>query len=246
MLIKVVGAQFGFDGAFWFQAILLLIGAGFLTRVDVPAHEHVRDRRPVLAETSEAVRHILDDKHLTTLFALLFTASFTINPAVMVTVQALVKNEFGRGADDAAFPFAAMGAGIAVSSFFLMRKGEMANKGAVFQRAMMVGTAVTFSTGLAPQFWQVIALGGVMGLAGGFFINMNQGLIQSNTPPEMMGRVMGLYALVSGGLTPFGALALGFLGQGVGNGAAISLVSALAFSIVLTIFLRGKAIREIS
>jgi hypothetical protein len=70
VLIKVVGDQFGFDGAFWFQAGFLLLGAAFLTRVDVPDHEEDRDRRPILTETREAVRHILDDNHLTTLFGL--------------------------------------------------------------------------------------------------------------------------------------------------------------------------------
>ena len=53
--------------------------------------------------------HVFDDHNLATLFGLLLVASLTINPAVMVTMQAHVKDELGRSAGDAALPFALMG-----------------------------------------------------------------------------------------------------------------------------------------
>lgn len=246
VLVKVVGDQFGFDGAFWFQAGLLLIGSLFLTRVDIPEHTESGERRPILTETREAARHILNDRHLTTLFALLFTASVTINPAIMVTVQAHVKDQFGRDAGDAAFPFAAMGAGMAISSFYLMRKGDMPNKGAVFQRALMTSTALTFLTGLAPEFWQVIALSGLLGLSGGFFINMNQGLIQANTPQRLMGRVMGVYTLVANGLFPVGALVLGIVATHVGTQATICGAAVVGFAVVTTTYVRNTELRNLS
>jgi len=210
VLAKAIGDHFGFEGAFWFQAALLFVGVGFLTRLEVPPHEVVHERRSVTVETKLAVRHVLDDHHLKTLFGLLLVASMTINPAVMVTLQAHVKDELGRTAGEAAIPFAFMGLGIAISSFVVLRKGDMRNKGAVFQRAMMCGTAITFLVGRSNSFTQVVVLAFFMGLAGGFFINMNQGLIQANTPQPMMGRVMGLYTLVTVGLLPFGALMLTF------------------------------------
>ena len=174
VLVKVVGDRFGFEGAFWFQAGLLVFGTVFLLLLEVPTHEEERDRRSVVAEVRDAVHHILDDSQLKTLFGLLLTSSLTVNPAVMVTLQAHVKSELGRDAGDAAVPFAVMGIGIAISSLFLMRKGDMANKGAVFQRAMMVGGTMTLLIGFANSFAVVVGLSLVMGLAGGFFINMNQ------------------------------------------------------------------------
>ena len=115
------------------------------------------------------------------------TASFTINPAVMVTIQAHVKEDLGRTAGDAALPFALMGLGMAISSFVVMRKGDMNNKGAVFQRAMMCGAVITFFSGLSNSFAQVVALAFLMGLAGGFFSNMNQGLIRALHAPAVHG-----------------------------------------------------------
>ncbi len=245
VLAKVAGDQFGFEGAFWFQAILMFVGVAFLIRLDVPPHEEVRERRSVLDETRTAVRHVLDDPHLKTLFGLLLTASLTINPAIMVTIQAHVKGELGEDAGQAAVPLALMGAGIAITSFVVMRKGDMQNKGAIFQRAMMCGAVITFLVGRTTTFGQVLVLAFLMGLAGGFFINMNQGLVQANTPQALMGRVMGLYTLVNVGLMPFGALTIGIIASQVGTGNAISGAAAIAFMVVVTTYVRNSELRRL-
>jgi len=246
VLAKAVGDRFGFEGAFWFQAGLLLVGLVFLLRLRVPDREVAADRRSLLAEVRLALRHVFDDRHLSTLFGLLLVASLTINPAVMVTIQAHVDDELGRDAGDAAIPLALMGLGIAITSFVVMRKGDMANKGAVFQRAMMVGSTITFLTGMSNSFVQVCALAFLMGLAGGFFINMNQGLIQANTPQEVMGRVMGLYSLVTLGLLPVGALMLGVVAEWIGAGATISVAAAIGFAVVATTYVRNADLRRLS
>jgi MFS family permease len=245
VLAKLVGDQFGFEGAFWFQAILMFVGVLFLLRLDVPPHDEVRERRSVADETKTAVRHVLADTHLKTLFGLLLTASLTINPAILVTIQAHVKDELGQDAGQAALPLALMGLGIAMTSFVVMRKGDMKNKGAIFQRAMMCGATITFLIGRTTEFWQVLALAFLMGLAGGFFINMNQGLVQANTPQALMGRVMGLYTLVNVGLMPFGALGLGLLASRIGTGNAISAAAAIGFVVVTTTYVRNTELRRL-
>jgi MFS family permease len=245
VLAKVVGDQFGFEGAFWFQAILMFIGVLFLLRLEVPPHAEVRGRRSVLDETRTALRHVLDDPHLKTLFGLLLTASLTINPAILVTIQAHVKDELGQDAGQAALPLALMGLGIATTSFVVMRKGDMENKGAIFQRAMICGTVITFLTGRTTTFGQLLVLAFLMGLAGGFFINMNQGLVQANTPQALMGRVMGLYTLVNVGLMPFGALSIGVLASQIGTGNAISLAAAIGFAVVMTTYVRNTELRRL-
>jgi MFS family permease len=246
LLAKVIGDQWGFDGAFWFQASLMFVGVLFLLRINIPPHPDLAPKRSVLAETKDGLRHVLGDDNLRVLFGLLVLASLTINPAIMVTLQAHVKDGLGRTAGEAAAPFAVMGIGMAISSVVVMRKGNMKNKGAAFQRAMICGSAITILTGRTTEMWQVLVLAFFMGLAGGFFINMNQGLIQANTPQPLMGRVMGLYALTMFGFMPFGALLLGVVASWTSPGAAISGAAAVSLVVVVTTYVRKRDLRELA
>ncbi|MCP5028430.1 MAG: MFS transporter [Actinomycetia bacterium] len=246
VIAKLVGDQFGFDGAFWFQAILLGVGLLFLLQLEVPDVGERGPKRPIVHETLDAVRHVRADRSLRTLFFLLMVAGFTINPAVMVTLQAFIKEELGRQAGDVAPLLAMMGVGIAISSAVVMGKGDMANKGALFQRAMMTGATMTLFMGRATDYWQLFPLVLCMGLAGGFYINMNQGLIQANTPQHLMGRVMGLYTMVQTGFMPIGALVLGLAASRFGTGNTISVVAAIGLTTVVTTYIRNAELRRLS
>ena len=168
-----------------------------------------------------------------------------MNALMFVTIQAFVKEELGRDAGDAAPLFALIGVGLAVGSVIVMKRGDMKAKGTIFLRAMLFGTMTLTLMGFTTAYWQLAVLCAVMGVAGGFFINMNQGLIQSNAPPELMGRVMGLFTLVQQGLTPIGALAYGLLASAIGPASTIVAGAGSASAITLITYLRAQAIHEI-
>lgn len=243
---RAFGDWFGFDGAFWWLAALTAVGTLALTRLVSPGPATTGSKATLTEAVGEGMRFVWGERGIRSLFLLLAVSGLVMSPIMFVTLQAYIKEELGRSAGDAAPMLALMGIGIAGSSVFIMRKGSVEQKSVKFMRAMLGGTTAMFLMGRTTAYWQVLALAVLLGACGGFFINMNQGLIQSNTPPEMMGRVMGLYAMVSVGLTPFGALGLGFLGAAIGVGRAISLASVIAFSVVMLVYLRDKEIRLIS
>ncbi len=82
-----------------------------------------------------------------------------------------------------------------------------------------------------------------MGLAGGFYINMNQGLIQANTPQALMGRVMGLYTLIQVGLMPFGALGLGLIASAIGIGVTMSAAAVVTHAVVIATYILAKDLK---
>lgn len=247
VVVQQVGDRFDFDGAFWFLCLLLVLGLLAVWRLEVPARQEAPGpKRPVLTDTIEAVGHVVRDPSLRVLFLLLSVAGLTVNPAVMITLQAFIKEELGRNSGEAAQPFALMGVGLAISSFVVMRKGDMPNKGAAFQRALMLGSTMTILMGLTTEFVQLLPLVFVMGLAGGFYINMNQGLIQANTPQALMGRVMGLFTLVQVGLMPIGALILGVVAGVVGTGRTISGAALVALVVVVATYITGRDLRTLA
>lgn len=246
VLARVAGAQFGFEGAFWFQAGLMIIGVFFLRKLRLPPQAERGSKRSVRAETSEAVRHVWHDHHLRTLFGLLILASVTINPAVMVTAQVHVKDALGRDAGDSALTLACMGVGIAITSLILIRKGDMRNKGMLFQRAVIMGSTMTFLLGRSNTFTMMLIVSLFMGMCGGFYINMNQGLIQSSTPQALMGRVMALFVLTQAGFMPLGAIGLGFIAHRYSTGIAISGAGAVAWMAFVTVYIRNADLRRLA
>jgi len=243
---QAFGEWFGFDGAFWWLAALVAAGTLALLPMASPGPATTGDKATLSEAVGTGLRYVWGEAGIRALFVLLALSGFVMTPIVFVTMQAYIKEELGRSAADAAPMLAVFGLGLAISSIYIMRRGSMEEKSVKFMRAMLGGTFCMILLGRTTAYWQILALAVIFGACGGFFINMNQGLIQSNTPPPMMGRVMGLYGLVSQGLTPFGALGLGFLSSWIGIGNAVSIVAVIAFLIVLFMYLRSSAIREIN
>ena len=74
-----------------------------------------------------------------------------------------------------------------------------------------MGGLILAGIGLSPWYPLTATLMFVGGLGGGFFMNLNQTLVQANTPHELMGRVVSIHTLGFQGLGPFGALLAGAL-----------------------------------
>lgn len=230
-LVKIAGDLFDFEGVYGLQVVMLIVGLFFLRRLQTPPVTESPKRR-LIQEAASALRHVVNDLRLRVLFLLLAVAAISVNAAVMVTMQAKVKEELLRDSGDMAYLLGVMAVGIAITSVVVMRKGDMKRKGGKFQQAMMCGSALVVCMGQASSFKVLLPLFFLMGLAGGFFITMNQGLIQSATPRELMGRVMGLYLLVQFGFMPIGALGLGWAASLAGPGNVVSVCGAVSLLIV--------------
>jgi predicted MFS family arabinose efflux permease len=245
VLFQLIGDRFGFAGAFGSQVALLAIGLVALGPLRVPVNPAERHPGSITTQLRDAVVHIRGEPRVAKLFVLLTVASVTVNPSVMVTLQAFVKEDLGGDGGDVAPLLAAMGLGIAITSSIIMRKGDMARKGALFQRAMMCGSALVVLMGRVPAYHYLIPLTFLMGLAGGFYINMNQGLIQANTPERLMGRVMAIFTLVQLGFMPIGALVLGVVASRVGLGTTISGAGAVGLATVVYTYLTDEKLRTL-
>jgi len=243
-LVKIAGDLFAFEGVYGLQLVMLIVGLFALRHLQTPPVTEGPKRR-LIQEAASALHHVMNDLRLRVLFLLLAVASISVNAAVMVTMQAKVKEELLRDSGDMAYLLGVMAIGIAISSVVVMRKGDMKRKGGIFQQAMMCGSALVVGMGQASSFKVLLPLFFLMGLAGGFFITMNQGLIQSATPRELMGRVMGLYLLVQFGFMPIGALGLGWAASVVGPGNVVSVCGAVSLVIVGWTYLGFSTIRNL-
>ena len=226
VLARLAGTVFGFEGAFGFMVGLVFVGLLVLVPLRVPPHEHVTESRPVRRDLADLWVWVGESAPVRKLLVLLSMAGVTIMPLGMILMQAHVKDGLGRDSGDAAFPLATMGVGLAITSLVVMRKGDLANKGGWFMGALVIGGSSVCAMGQTTALWQMVALGLSMGLGGGLYMTMSQGLLQTHTPQPLMGRMMAVFALVQAGVTPLSALIYGYVAESVGTGATMSVGGA--------------------
>ena len=157
----------------------------------------------------------------------------------------IARDEFGRSADDSGLLFALMGAGMIATSIGLIRhRQRITRRGLVFMLGMVAGTSNQIVQGFVPSYLWLAVLMFLWGASGGFYMNINQTLIQELTPREKMGRVMSLTSLTQGGLVPLGALVASALAGAIGPQRAMSIFGVVSLSCVLVTLAIAKELRQ--
>jgi MFS family permease len=176
----------------------------------------------------------------TTAFVGTFSANSPITNALMAT------HEFGRGAGD----FGLLGSITAIGS--LAGAALAARRKSVSWR-FVVASAIAFATmNLLSAFMPGYAAFAValvpVGLSQLTFITAANSSLQLGAAPEMRGRVMALFMMLTMGTTPIGAPLIGWIAQQAGPRAALvisNLVALLGIAVVLTLHLVAASKRRI-
>ena len=184
-----------------------------------------------MAEIAEAAEFVGRDAGVRTLFALHLAASLCLRPFVDLLPAHVAR--LGGGAAMLGFATSAFGAGAVLGAGWM---AAAASDGALARR-LLVGTAVAilalllvaWEGGTAPFLLALGAFGAAMMVRATATLTT----IQLVVPPEMRGRVSGLYSTVIRGGAALGAVLIGlaaaWLGLGVATaGAALLCAAALA------------------
>lgn len=198
---------FGIGAGFWLLAIASVIGAlryGSCPLPDRLAGDGVQRQGAI----REGARIALGTEPLRTLLAL--TAVF----GIAIASVTLLLPEFARDVLDkeslaASAINVAMSVGMVSTSMLLAMKWSPKHPG----RVLTGLTIVTLGGGLiaigsARSYVLVVLFAWMWGLCGGLAMTLMRTLTQVHTPPELMGRVMGLAAMAQNGAFPIGALML--------------------------------------
>jgi MFS family permease len=237
----------GVGWAFALQAACFALGFIAAARIDAPAHPVVEQRPRLRTDILEGLHFVWGHAVLRPLFALLAVGGGLMAGAAFTLLPKIAREHFGRDAAEAARLFALMGLGMVITSLMLMRyRSRIRYRGLVFMVAMVFGTANQVVQGIAPSFLLLEVLLLFWGLSGGFYLNLNQALIQEFAPLDRMGRVMALSSLLNAGLMPIGALFAGFLAAVTGPRTALSVFGALGLACVLSTLWRSQSLRRIA
>jgi MFS family permease len=204
-------SRWGIEGAFWVQAALYAVGFCALVPLRLPPQQ-VRTEKPKLRhELSAGLGFIVGHREIRVLFILLMGSVIFMMSPWMVLGPQFAREEVGATGGSATFLYTMLGFGQFVTSMWLLRNSHrVKQKGLWFMFGLTAGASVQILIGPAPSYVSLALILFAWGLTGGFYLNLNQTLLQRHAPPEVMGRVMAVHSLLMVGLAPMGALAIGY------------------------------------
>ncbi|MEY3744580.1 MAG: hypothetical protein RL430_460 [Actinomycetota bacterium] len=214
----------GIQGAFWFQAALYGLGLLTLVPLELPPSANA-ERRRLRDEILGGLTYIRESEAVRSFFILLgCSVIFMMSPWIVLGPQ-IAKEQVGATGSQTTLLFALLGVGQLITSLGIMRwNHRIRQKGLWFMCGLCWGSSVQVLLGQSSGFITMGLFLFLWGIGGGFYMNLNQTLIQNNTPPALMGRVMAIQSLLMSGLAPAGALLVGFIARRVDS-------APLAFSV---------------
>jgi MFS family permease len=225
----------GIKGAFWLQAALYAIGFLTLVPLELPP-SHNTQRKRLREEIFGGLAFIQSNAAVRSFFVLLAgSVLFMMAPWIVLGPQ-IAKEQAGASASQTTVLFAMLGVGQLLTSTLIMRfNHKMIRKGMWFICGLCWGGSIQVLLGQSNSiFWMGVLLF-AWGMGGGFYMNLSQTLIQNNTPPQVMGRVMAFHSLLMSGLAPTGALLVGIIARGIDN-VPLTFSAAGALMLLLAIY----------
>lgn len=213
-LSGVIISRWDVKGAFAFTTVLYLIGAVCLVPVKLDrtapdaAPTGRRPRQP--GAITEGLRFVVGHEGIRALFLFLAIAALFLIGPWGVLVPQLARARLGRDVLDAGIMIASLGAGTIVSTLIQAMLRDIPRKGLVFLAVVAISGVMLALVGLSTSYDLTLALMFVWGVATGFFMNLIQTLIQSNTPERYLGRVAAVQTIAMQGVAPFGSLLAGW------------------------------------
>lgn len=228
-------SQWGIGGAFWLQSVLYALGFLTLIPLRLPSI-HNPERRELRQEIFGGLSFIQKDAAVRSFFVLLAgSVIFMIAPWMVLGPQ-IAKEQAGASGSQTTVLFAMLGVGQLVTSTLIMRfNHKMIKKGLWFMCGLCWGGSIQMLLG---QSSSLIGMGIFLfawGMGGGFYMNLSQTLIQNNTPPQVMGRVMAFHSLLISGLAPMAALLVGVIARKLDN-APLTFSCSGALMLILAVY----------
>ncbi|MCY3881999.1 MAG: MFS transporter [Dehalococcoidia bacterium] len=234
----------GIGGAFIAQGVVLLVGTLALVPLRVPDARSAGQQREPMQDLLEGIRFVWGHRGIRSLILLLaVTGIFMMGPFGTLMPQ-IAKEELGRSAFEAGLLFAFMGAGMTISSLGIASVPDLKNKGGWFIASLMTAGFVLPALGFSPWYALTAVVIFLGGMGGGVFMNLNQTLVQANSPHEMMGRVVGIHTLAFQGIGPMGGILAGFMAHLLGAPMWMGISGGILLALTTTAFLTQPALRK--
>ena len=198
----------------------------------------------------QVVREVSGNRPIITMIVLAGCVSFFVGTAFQATMP-----EFAHdlGTEKADFAYSALlganAAGAVIGGFLLEGRGWLPPRVQTAMISAILWCVVITSFALSSNYFLSLALLFIAGVLNLTFSSMGQTIVQLLSPPQLRGRLIGLFAMASMGLKAFSGLTVGVMGGliGVHWSLAASAMGLLTVTVALFAFaLPGQPREELN
>lgn len=222
------------------------IFALFLGLIPIKGKAQVATSRTVLGDAVDGLRYLRHDRTVLELLLIGVIPVVLAMPYVNF-LPVFQEDVFHVGATELGVMMSCVGGGAVVGAMAIASLGNYRYKGRV-----LIGSALGFGVSLvlfsvvanSQNFAVSLVMLALTGATGTAFMSLNQAMVMMLTPPEMRGRVTGLF-MTTFGLQPLGALPIGMLIDAVGAPLTIGSFGALTLVLFLGVALFRPHLRRL-
>ncbi|HEX8490759.1 MAG TPA: MFS transporter [Chthoniobacterales bacterium] len=196
-----------------------------------------------IGQALEGFRYVFQHRRVLTILSL-FTVVGIFGWSYSVLMPAFARDVLHLGASGYGLLMAGSGVGALLGALTVASAGHI-----LPTRTMALGGVWIFSAALTlfafnKNLYLGVLLLALVGFGIVLYFSTSNTVLQSIVPDEMRGRVMGIWALIFGGMIPLGSLEAGILADFIGTPATMAigaLVCALAAFVTLQVIRRREA-----
>jgi MFS family permease len=229
-------ARYGVGVAFLLNGVSFVAVIAALLAIRTEGEPRPRSGDTLGQEILQGIRYAWETPLIALVLSLLLVMSlFVINFGVLVPLVA--RDVLHQGAHGFGLLMASLGVGALAGAAALALGGRGRAPVWLLAGTALVEAAAVAGLGVVRQFWVASALLVVAGFAMIVFMASANTTMQVTVPDALRGRLMGLYAFVFVGMTPFGALLIGTVAERWGVPAACLVGSGCGAASVLALTL---------
>jgi MFS family permease len=240
----ILMAKVGIAACFLIDGLSFIAVIAGLLRMRLPKKEPMieNDAGP-LGQALEGFRYVWAHRRVLTILAL-FTVVGIFGWSYSVLMPAFARDVLHLGAHGYGILLAGSGVGALAAALTVASAGHI-----LPTRIMALGGVGIFSVALAlfafnKNLYVATVLLAIVGFGIVLYFSTSNTVLQSIVPDNMRGRVMGIWALIFGGMIPLGSLQAGLMADFLGAPATIAigaLICALAAVVTLNVIRRREA-----
>ncbi|MBM7619961.1 DHA3 family macrolide efflux protein-like MFS transporter [Bacillus tianshenii] len=189
-------------------AVIAIFTLSFFLKIAVHEKANTKQTTSYFADFKEGIHYVSNNPFLKQFF-LFFAVFFVLMAPAAFLTPLQVTRSFGEDvwrltAIEIAFSIGMMIGGAVIASW-----GGFSNKVKTMGLASIMMGVCTFALGVVPQFWFYLGLMTIFGLAVPIFNTPATVLLQERVEEDYLGRVFGVFGMISTSMMPLGMLIFG-------------------------------------